>query len=105
MEKWKNHRRPGFCIPRGYRWCGPGCSGPGAPINAVDAACKAHDLCYERYGPSCKCDRMFMKQLQSRIDPHTREGRHALLYYQYMKLQTKFTCNDQRDRGCNCRRW
>ncbi|HWL11412.1 MAG TPA: Parvovirus coat protein VP1-like protein, partial [Ureibacillus sp.] len=32
----------GFCLP-GYRYCGPGCSGPGSPTNPVDACCKFHD--------------------------------------------------------------
>lgn len=38
-------------------WCGPGCSGPGSPIDAVDRCCQAHDKCYERKGYfSCSCD-------------------------------------------------
>ncbi|WP_246569289.1 hypothetical protein [Allobacillus halotolerans] len=40
-----------------YNWCGPGCHGPETPVNAVDAACKAHDMYYDQYGPSCGCDR------------------------------------------------
>ena len=36
-----------FCVFPGYNWCGPGCNGPGAPINELDAACKAHDICYQ----------------------------------------------------------
>lgn len=31
-------------------WCGPGCSGPGDPISAVDVCCKEHDLCYSKKG-------------------------------------------------------
>ncbi|WP_325058505.1 hypothetical protein [Lentibacillus cibarius] len=38
--------RPRFCIFPGYKYCGPGCSGPEQPINAVDAACQVHDICY-----------------------------------------------------------
>ncbi|MCA1064142.1 phospholipase [Rossellomorea sp. AcN35-11] len=98
----KHNVRPKLCIP-GYRWCGPGCSGPGAPVNSVDAACKAHDVCYERYGPSCECDRMFMKKLRNEINHHTRKGRHAFLMYQYMKLQTTFKCQDERCERCRCR--
>ncbi|MDY7043020.1 MULTISPECIES: phospholipase [Virgibacillus] len=86
----KHH--PRFCFPRGYRWCGPGCSGPGEPINDVDAACKAHDECYQKYGDPCRCDREFMKRLQSKIDPTTEKGRHARTLYKYMRLQTAFTC-------------
>jgi hypothetical protein len=82
----------GFCVFPGYKWCGPGCSGPGAPINEVDAACKAHDECYHLYGSRCECDRAFMHQLRLSANPYTEKGRHANLLYNYMKLQTLFTC-------------
>lgn len=40
------------------RWCGPGCSGPGAPIDELDQCCKSHDECYGRRGYfNCGCDR------------------------------------------------
>lgn len=87
---------PRFCIFPGYKWCGPGCSGPGAPINEVDAACKAHDHCYREFGPSCHCDREFMNRLRPLINPHTTKGRHARLLYNYMRVQTIFTCGFQR---------
>jgi hypothetical protein len=83
---------PQFCIFPGYNWCGPGCSGPGAPINETDAACKAHDECYRKYGPSCECDQQFLFRLRLNSNPYTQEGRHARLMYNYMKLQTIFTC-------------
>jgi hypothetical protein len=39
------------------RWCGPGCSGPGDPIDAVDACCQKHDNCYDSRGYfCCSCD-------------------------------------------------
>jgi hypothetical protein len=82
-----------FCIFPGYKWCGPGCSGPGAPINAVDAACRAHDECYRRFGPSCRCDVEFLHRLRFIINPYTKEGRDARFLYYYMKLQTFFTCS------------
>lgn len=31
----------------GYRYCGPGKSGPAAPINQLDAICMEHDACYQ----------------------------------------------------------
>ena len=37
-------------------WCGPK-HGSGTPKDALDAACKVHDLCYDNYGYfNCKCD-------------------------------------------------
>jgi hypothetical protein len=39
-------------------WCGPGHSGPGAPIDPVDQVCCRHDKCYSKNGSlDCKCDR------------------------------------------------
>ncbi|MBU5356065.1 hypothetical protein ACN9MH_03175 [Paenibacillus silvae] len=38
-------------------WCGPGCSGPSAPVDATDRCCMYHDKCYEANGYfSCECD-------------------------------------------------
>ncbi|MBS4201022.1 phospholipase [Bacillus sp. FJAT-49732] len=93
MTRKRYRRRLRICVLPGYRWCGPGCSGPGAPINEVDAACKAHDECYQRYGSSCDCDRAFLRRLRSIKNPHTRTGRHASLLYEYMKFQILFHCD------------
>lgn len=81
-----------FCVFPGYRWCGPGCNGPGAPINDIDAACKKHDLCYKRYRNQCECDRAFLRSLRAKINPNTEKGRKAQLLYEYMKLQTFIKC-------------
>ncbi|KAB8130723.1 phospholipase [Gracilibacillus oryzae] len=89
-------KRLKICIPRGYNWCGPGCSGQGAPVNGVDALCKQHDYCYQHSKNKCECDQAFLTKLQPKIDMTTREGRHAHLIYQYMKLQTFFTCHPTR---------
>ncbi|MGM0844839.1 MAG: phospholipase [Bacillota bacterium] len=86
---YRKHK--GFCIFPGYRYCGPGCSGPGAPVNVVDAACKAHDECYGRFGPSLRCDRMLMESLQDKLRDDSAEGRHAKIMYGYMKLKTMFS--------------
>ncbi|WP_411197888.1 phospholipase [Sporosarcina sp. ANT_H38] len=72
----------------GYNWCGPG-----APINDVDAACKAHDDCYRKGENPCECDLDFLHRLHPIINQNTRKGRHARLLYNYMKLQSFFTCN------------
>lgn len=43
-------------------WCGAGDANRASPIDALDAACRAHDLCYERHGrSSCTCDRAILK--------------------------------------------
>ncbi|WP_084786619.1 phospholipase [Bacillus tuaregi] len=86
-------RRPGFCIFPDYNWCGPGCNGPGAPINDLDALCKEHDTCYRQSHNRCACDQLFLRRLRSQVNPHTQKGRQAQLIYNYMKFQTLFTCN------------
>lgn len=86
----------GFCVLPGYNWCGPGCHGPGPPINDVDAACQAHDYCYGIGRHRCECDQEFLNYLRPQIDYYTQEGRHARLIYHYMKLQTMFTCHSYR---------
>ncbi|WP_084218610.1 phospholipase [Jeotgalibacillus alimentarius] len=92
MSRRRKYRWLKFCVLPGYRWCGPGCSGPGAPINATDAACKAHDECYRDTGNYCDCDRAFIEKLSSIQTPYTKVGRHAWLILQYMKLQKFFIC-------------
>ncbi|MFE8704012.1 Parvovirus coat protein VP1-like protein [Cytobacillus sp. FJAT-54145] len=82
-------RRGGFCVPR-YRWCGPGCSGPGAPTNDVDACCMAHDMCYRRFGPSGYCDQRFMNCLKQRMHRNSRYRQDASLFYNVMKLKQGF---------------
>ncbi|MXQ09999.1 hypothetical protein [Microvirga makkahensis] len=43
-------------------WRGIGDINRGRPADALDAACRAHDLCYERTGwGACACDRAFLK--------------------------------------------
>jgi hypothetical protein len=95
LARFKPRPRPmdtRFCVFPGYKYCGPGCTGPGAPINAVDAACMAHDACYRLLGPCCRCDQEFMYHLRRLINPYTPEGRHARILYNYMKVQSFFTC-------------
>lgn len=46
------------------RYCGPRHSGPGKPIDKLDAACKAHDECYAKRGRHrCSCDHALWKRL------------------------------------------
>lgn len=50
----------------GYgNWCGPGNSGPGAPINTLDRLCQQHDRCYGNRGYfSCSCDRELIQGIR-----------------------------------------
>ncbi|MFZ3579916.1 phospholipase [Virgibacillus sp. DJP39] len=92
MVNNRRNRIPSCGIFPGYNWCGPGCSGPGAPVNRVDAACKAHDECYRIYGSICKCDIQFMRRLQAYRTPQTLEGRQANVMYKAMKIKSRFSC-------------
>lgn len=74
------------CLP-GYRYCGPRCSGPGAPVNRLDAFCMQHDACYSKYGPSKHCDDIFLRQLHPYRHQRNRLGRDAALMYRAMKLK------------------
>ncbi|WP_107949704.1 Parvovirus coat protein VP1-like protein [Lysinibacillus parviboronicapiens] len=85
----KNRRsKLGFCYP-GYRYCGPGCSGPGEPTNPVDACCKFHDECYSRYGRTKYCDQLFQSCLLPKINPHNKMGRDARLFYNIFEIRNK----------------
>jgi hypothetical protein len=68
MNPFENEDIDQLDVPCLYgNWCGPGCSGPGAPIDAVDACCKAHDQCYGRRGYfACSCDRELVRCLASK---------------------------------------
>ncbi|WP_321175662.1 phospholipase [Neobacillus sedimentimangrovi] len=81
-----------FCVFPGYNWCGPGCSGPGAPINDVDACCMKHDQCLRSGIDRCQCDYEFMNCLYHKRNPYTDKGRKAALMYNAMKVYTTFAC-------------
>lgn len=86
----KQKRPPfGFCYP-GYRYCGPGCTGPGAPTNPVDACCQMHDRCYALYGyKSQYCDDLFHYCLQPYMNPNDRMGRNAILFSRAINLKSR----------------
>lgn len=88
----RGHHGLRFCVLPGYNWCGPGCSGPGEPINEIDAVCKVHDECYKYYGDKCHCDEELMRNLSPYLEEQSLEGRHARLLNNYMKMQSHFTC-------------
>lgn len=78
-----------FCMP-GYRYCGPGCSGPGAPTNAVDSCCYMHDLCYQRHKDKKYCDEQFQRCLAPKINRYTKEGRDAALFSKVIRMKGFF---------------
>lgn len=44
-------------LPVWGNWCGPGHSGPGAPVDTLDTLCMRHDQCYQARGYfDCLCD-------------------------------------------------
>ncbi|WP_075981651.1 phospholipase [Bacillus massilinigeriensis] len=92
LEKRQNRNPFSLCIFPGYKWCGPGCSGPGRPINEVDTCCMRHDQCLKRGRSSCKCDFEFMNCLKPKMNPRTQMGRNAIIMYRAMKLKTSFFC-------------
>ncbi|WP_230530777.1 phospholipase A2 family protein [Microvirga roseola] len=56
-------------------WCGVGDAGRAAPEDALDAACRAHDICYERMGRNaCPCNNEFLKATAAIVrNPRTEE--------------------------------
>ncbi|WP_079526461.1 Parvovirus coat protein VP1-like protein [Halobacillus hunanensis] len=75
------------CFP-GYRYCGPWCSGPGAPVNQLDALCMEHDACYRKFGSKRMCDKMFLERLRPWMHHPGRIGRDARLMEMAMRFKT-----------------
>ena len=96
--RYRKRNGPRFCLFPGYKWCGPGCSGPGPPLNELDAACMMHDKCYDSGRSRCECDREFLHRLYPLINPNSDAGRHARVVANYMRLQTAFTCSNFNNR-------
>ncbi|UFU00599.1 Parvovirus coat protein VP1-like protein [Radiobacillus kanasensis] len=72
-----------------YRYCGPNCTGPGAPINELDSICREHDLCYRTYGHKY-CDQNFLRRVGPLGKRRSRLGRDARLMYRAIQLKSKF---------------
>ena len=88
MRRYRR-RNLGVCYP-GYRYCGPGCTGPGAPTNPVDACCKWHDECYERYGRSMYCDVQFQRCLHRYMNSCSKMGRDARFFHRVINVGKLF---------------
>lgn len=89
MYRPRIRRRRGICLP-GYRYCGPGCSGPGNPINVLDAICLEHDGCIRQTRNRWDCDQKMLAQLRPLLRLSNRIGRDARLVYAFVNLRTKF---------------
>lgn len=89
---YSNRRhRLGICYP-GYRYCGPGCTGPGAPINPVDACCKFHDECYLKYGPRGRryCDELFQYCLEPYKNSYSKMSKDARFFSKAINMKNFF---------------
>lgn len=78
-----------LCLP-GYRYCGLGCSGPGAPLNKLDVYCMQHDACYRSNTPNRRCDEAFLRNLEPYLQRSDKMGRDATLMYRVMKFKQLF---------------
>jgi hypothetical protein len=74
----------------GYRYCGPGKSGPGAPINELDAICMRHDACYRKSESRKLCDVMFLQQIEPFVSQSTPMGRDAALMRLAIRVKLMF---------------
>ena len=86
-----------YGLPVYGNWCGPG-YGSGTPIDYLDAACKAHDVCYGRDGYfNCDCDLEIINRINSQL--HLMSGEElntAKAVVAYFTAQREAFCCD----GC-----
>jgi hypothetical protein len=85
------------CIYGNY--CGPGCSGPGDPIDSVDSCCKEHDDCYtdaKTLKQYCECDQQLLKCMAEQSLNVVTDGPNAVvgatLVSTYFALQYSAFC-------------
>jgi hypothetical protein len=89
-------------LPIYGNYCGPGHGDPTgsvAPVDRVDAVCRAHDLCYKNAGTSgilgpCSCDRALIADMPAAINhPNTsQQGKAAGALIQSYFSQARCTC-------------
>ena len=71
------------------RYCGPGHSGPGKPIDRLDAACARHDKCYHDRGyHRCSCDEKLKREL-SRMKLRGKARRIAWVMRAWLFIKTR----------------
>ena len=78
-----------LCYP-GYRYWGPGCHGPGAPVNKLDAICLEHDNCYRMSGNRKMCDQMFINRTRPLINQPGKMGRDAAIMSALIQIKLMF---------------
>lgn len=87
-------------IPIHGKWCGPGHGLSTLPatascIDTLDCACRAHDICYKRYGFGiCKCDQDVINAI------HGQNGPKAVLVRNYFRYSP---CRGPFGWGSSCR--
>lgn len=70
MKKDANRALYRASMPIYGKYCGPGHSGPGKPIDALDKACQKHDKCYGSRGYfACSCDKALLSDIVKAL-PH-----------------------------------
>jgi len=68
MKKDANQAMAKISMPIYGKYCGPGHSGPGTPIDALDKACQKHDKCYSKRGYfACSCDKELLSDVVSAL--------------------------------------
>lgn len=74
-------QKGGFFLLNYGRYCGPGNSGPGNPVDDLDTACRSHDRCYGKHGHGNKqCDKDFVATLR-KILPTVPVGKPGKYWY------------------------
>lgn len=71
------------------KYCGPKHSGPGKPIDILDAACKRHDDCYAKRGYlKCSCDQILINEINRDLPRMSKLAKtHAYAIKTYMLAQ------------------
>lgn len=100
-----NAQAPTFAVTPKFtqvygNYCGPGNRG-GEPIDAIDAACKMHDMCYHyQKRNDCKCDEKLIKDLEDQLKTRLKFRQHymakAMILYFKKQLKKTEPCTDER---------
>lgn len=82
-------------LPVWGRYCGPGHSGPGTPVDQLDTACMHHDNCYSRKGYfNCSCDQELISEINSRFSKMKTAEKVATRGVQAYFIAQKLWCQE-----------